>query len=65
MLSNALVFEQYFCYASSLYRAVCRCMHAGTHITMIFSGWGIFLIFGANQGRHKLLLPIPPLGLQR
>ena len=30
---------------------------------MIISGWGIFLIFGANQGLVQALAPYPPFGL--
>ncbi|HEY6587108.1 MAG TPA: hypothetical protein VIY98_02355, partial [Nitrososphaeraceae archaeon] len=30
---------------------------------MIISGWGIFLIFGANQGLVQTLAPYPPFGL--
>ena len=32
---------------------------------LIISGWGIFLIFGANQAAYKLLLLTLPLDLQR
>ena len=30
---------------------------------MIFSGWGIFLIFAANQGATQTVQPYPPFGL--
>ena len=30
---------------------------------MIISGWGIFLIFGANQGLVQTLAPYPTFGL--
>ena len=30
---------------------------------MIFSGWGIFLIFATNQGAAQILGPYPPFGL--
>ena len=30
---------------------------------MIFSGWGILLIFGANQALIQTLAPYPPFGL--
>ena len=32
-------------------------------IDMIFSGWGVLLIFGANQGLIQTLAPYPPFGL--
>ena len=31
--------------------------------SMVISGWGIFLIFGANQGLVQALAPYPPFGL--
>jgi hypothetical protein len=30
---------------------------------MIISGWGIFLIFGANQAATQIVAPYPPFGL--
>lgn len=30
---------------------------------MILSGWGIFLIFSANQGEAQIVSPYPPFGL--
>jgi hypothetical protein len=30
---------------------------------MIISGWGIFLIFGANQAAVQIVAPYPPFGL--
>jgi hypothetical protein len=30
---------------------------------MIISGWGIFLIFSANQGEAQIVSPYPPFGL--
>ena len=30
---------------------------------MIISGWGIFLIFAANQASAQMLTPYPPFGL--
>ena len=30
---------------------------------MIISGWGIFLIFGANQATTQIVAPYPPFGL--
>jgi len=30
---------------------------------MIVSGWGIFLIFGANQVATQIVAPYPPFGL--
>jgi hypothetical protein len=32
-------------------------------IYMIISGWGIFLIFGANQAAAQIVAPYPPFGL--
>ena len=32
-------------------------------IYMIFSGWGVLLIFGTNQGLVQTLAPYPPFGL--
>lgn len=32
-------------------------------LSMIISGWGILLIFGANQGLVQTLAPYPPFGL--
>ena len=34
-----------------------------TRISMIIAGWGILLIFGANQALVKTLTPYPPFGL--
>ena len=34
-----------------------------TRISMIISGWGILLIFGANQALVQTLTPYPPFGL--
>ena len=30
---------------------------------MIISGWGILLIFGANQATTMIVAPYPPFGL--
>ena len=30
---------------------------------MIISGWGIFLIFAANQAATQIVIPYPPFGL--
>ena len=30
---------------------------------MIISGWGIFLIFSANQGEAQIAGPYPPFGV--
>ena len=30
---------------------------------MVISGWGIFLLFGANQATSQILYPYPPFGL--
>jgi hypothetical protein len=32
-------------------------------IYMLISGWGVLLIFGANQGLTQILAPYPPFGL--